>query len=103
MRRQARSIARVDVLGRVGEAEKADLLANAWAVVSAAHHEGWGMSVLEGAAVGTPTLVSPMVSKCGKLAIFGDGLIGVSAGSDSVFPSPGGATQSGPAGPDCGG
>lgn len=30
----------------------------------------------------------------GKLAIFGDGLIGVSAGSDSVFPSPGGATQS---------
>jgi glycosyltransferase involved in cell wall biosynthesis len=56
VRRQARSIARVDVLGRVGEAEKADLLANAWAVVSAAHHEGWGMSVLEGAAVGTPTL-----------------------------------------------
>jgi len=29
-----------------------------------------------------------------KLAIFGGGLIGVSAGSDSVFPSPGGATQS---------
>ncbi len=56
VRRQARSIARVDVLGRVDEAEKDDLLAGAWAVVSAAHHEGWGMSVLEGAALGTPTL-----------------------------------------------
>lgn len=56
VRRQARSMARVDVLGRVDEAEKDDLLAGAWAVVSAAHHEGWGMSVLEGAAVGTPTL-----------------------------------------------
>lgn len=30
----------------------------------------------------------------GKLAIFGNGLVGVSAGSDSVFPSTGGATQS---------
>ncbi len=56
VRQQARSIPRVDVLGRVDEAEKADLLARAWAVVSAAHHEGWGMSVLEGAAFGTPTL-----------------------------------------------
>lgn len=56
VRRKARSMARVDVLGRVSDAEKADLLAGAWAVVSAAHHEGWGMSVLEGAAVGTPSL-----------------------------------------------
>ena len=56
MRRQARSIPRVDVLGRVDEAEKVDLLARAWVVLSAAHHEGWGMSVLEGAAFGTPSL-----------------------------------------------
>ena len=56
VRRQARSIPRVDVLGRVDEAEKLDLLARAWVVLSAAHHEGWGMSVLEGAAFGTPSL-----------------------------------------------
>jgi glycosyltransferase involved in cell wall biosynthesis len=56
VRRQARTIPRVDVLGRVDEATKLDLLARAWVVLSAAHHEGWGMSVLEGAAFGTPTL-----------------------------------------------
>jgi glycosyltransferase involved in cell wall biosynthesis len=56
VRRQARSIPRVVVLGRVGEAEKDDLLARAWVVLSAAQHEGWGMSVLEGAAFGTPSL-----------------------------------------------
>jgi glycosyltransferase involved in cell wall biosynthesis len=56
VRRQARSIPRVDVLGRVDEAEKEDLLGRSWAVLSAAHHEGWGMSVLEGASFGTPTL-----------------------------------------------
>ncbi len=56
VRRQARSIPRVEVLGRVDETEKLDLLARAWVVLSAAHHEGWGMSVLEGAAFGTPSL-----------------------------------------------
>jgi glycosyltransferase involved in cell wall biosynthesis len=54
VRRQARSIPRVQVLGRVDEAEKKDLLSRAWVVLSAAHHEGWGMSVLEGGAYGTP-------------------------------------------------
>lgn len=49
-------VPRVDVLGRVEEAKKAELLASAWVVLSAAHHEGWGMSVLEGAAFGTPTV-----------------------------------------------
>ena len=56
VRRQAKTIPRVDVLGRVEESEKENLLAQAWCVLSAAHHEGWGMSVLEGAAFGTPTL-----------------------------------------------
>jgi glycosyltransferase involved in cell wall biosynthesis len=58
VRRQARSIPRVDVRGRVDEAEKEDLLARAWVVLSAAHHEGWGMSVLEGGAFGTPCLAT---------------------------------------------
>jgi glycosyltransferase involved in cell wall biosynthesis len=56
LQRQARTIPRAEVIGRVDEATKEDLLAQAWAVLSAAHHEGWGMSVLEGAVYGTPTL-----------------------------------------------
>ena len=56
LRRQAASIPRVEVRGRVNEDEKQELLARAWAVVSAAHHEGWGMSVMEAAAVGTPAV-----------------------------------------------
>jgi glycosyltransferase involved in cell wall biosynthesis len=58
LQQQARTIPRAEVLGRVDEAEKADLLARASVVVSAAHHEGWGMSVLEGAAYGTPSLAT---------------------------------------------
>ncbi|HUE06861.1 MAG TPA: glycosyltransferase family 4 protein [Acidimicrobiales bacterium] len=56
VRRRAARLPRVDVLGRVSEDEKKKLLARAWAVLSAAHHEGWGMSMLEGAVFGTPAL-----------------------------------------------
>ena len=56
LRRQAATIPRVEVLGRVSEGTKQRFLAESWAVVSAAHHEGWGMSVMEAAAVGSPTL-----------------------------------------------
>ena len=40
---------------RGGEAPS---LGSSWAVVSAAHHEGWGMSMMEGAAMGTPALAT---------------------------------------------
>ena len=53
---KAIGIPRVEVLGRVPEETKHRLLAESWAVLSAAHHEGWGMSILEGAAAGTPAL-----------------------------------------------
>ena len=56
LRRLASDIPRVEVRGRVNEEEKQELLARAWAVVSAAHHEGWGMSVMEAAALGTPAV-----------------------------------------------
>jgi glycosyltransferase involved in cell wall biosynthesis len=52
----ARDIPRVDVLGRVTEEEKYRLLSEAWALVCASHHEGWGMTILEAASVGTPSL-----------------------------------------------
>jgi glycosyltransferase involved in cell wall biosynthesis len=56
LRHLAATIPRVEVRGRVTEEEKLDLLARAWAVVSAAHHEGWGMSIMEAAALATPAL-----------------------------------------------
>jgi glycosyltransferase involved in cell wall biosynthesis len=56
LRRLAATVPRVHVAGRVPETEKERLLGEAWALVSAAHHEGWGMSVMEAAAHGTPTL-----------------------------------------------
>jgi glycosyltransferase involved in cell wall biosynthesis len=56
LRRRAVTIPRVEVRGRISEGEKRDLLAQAWAVVTTAHHEGWGMSVMEAAASATPAL-----------------------------------------------
>jgi glycosyltransferase involved in cell wall biosynthesis len=56
LRRLAAAIPRVEFRGRVSEEEKRDLLARAWAVVSTANHEGWGMSIMEAAAVATPAL-----------------------------------------------
>jgi glycosyltransferase involved in cell wall biosynthesis/SAM-dependent methyltransferase len=54
--RLAQGIPRVDVIGRISEEAKYRLLGEAWAVVTAAHHEGWGLSIIEGATVGTPAL-----------------------------------------------
>jgi glycosyltransferase involved in cell wall biosynthesis len=56
LRRQAASIPGAEILGRISEDQKQDLLASAWAVVTTAHHEGWGMSIMEAAAAGTPAL-----------------------------------------------
>ncbi len=56
LRRRAESIPRVEVTGRVSEEMKNHLLAEAWGIVSTAHHEGWGMSIMEAAAAATPAL-----------------------------------------------
>jgi glycosyltransferase involved in cell wall biosynthesis/SAM-dependent methyltransferase len=56
LRKRASRLPGVEVLGRISEEAKEELLAEAWAVLSAAHHEGWGLSILEAAAVGTPSL-----------------------------------------------
>jgi glycosyltransferase involved in cell wall biosynthesis len=42
--------------GFITEAEKQALLARAWMLVHPALHEGWGIVVMEAAAVGTPTV-----------------------------------------------
>ncbi len=56
IRRKASDVPRVQVIGRVSDEEKWRLLGRSWAIVSAAHHEGWGLTALEAAASGTPSL-----------------------------------------------
>jgi glycosyltransferase involved in cell wall biosynthesis len=46
----------VRLLGRVPEQTKGDLLAEAWLTVSPSLSEGWGLTVIEANAVGTPTV-----------------------------------------------
>ncbi len=56
IRTLASAIPRVDVVGRVTDEEKSRLLGESWALISASHHEGWGLSVLEAASMATTTL-----------------------------------------------
>jgi glycosyltransferase involved in cell wall biosynthesis len=46
----------VEFAGRVDDDEKWLLLSRAWALVHPAHHEGWGIVIIEAAQVGTPAL-----------------------------------------------
>lgn len=49
---------RVELLGFVSEAEKREALRTAWIHVLTSAKEGWGISVLEAAACGTPSVAS---------------------------------------------
>ena len=46
----------VEFTGYLTEEEKAHQLGAAWVLVHPAHHEGWGMVVIEAAAAGVPTV-----------------------------------------------
>ena len=85
LRHQAARLRRVEVLGRVSDEEKVELLARSWGVLSVAHHEGWGMSMLEGAVFGTPALA---VDAPGIRDAVIDGVTGqlVPANNESALP-----------------
>jgi glycosyltransferase involved in cell wall biosynthesis len=48
----------VSLRGSIDEAEKIDLYRRAWVVASASAREGWGLSLTEAAACGTPAVAS---------------------------------------------
>jgi glycosyltransferase involved in cell wall biosynthesis len=48
----------VRLAGHLGDDDVLDLYRRAWAVVSASAREGWGMTITEAAACGTPAVVS---------------------------------------------
>ena len=56
--RQLRLGDRVQFAGRVTEAEKRSLMERAWVHVITSMKEGWGITVMEAAACGTPTIAS---------------------------------------------
>ncbi len=80
VRRLASVIPRVEVVGRVTDEEKTRLLGESWALISASHHEGWGLSVLEAAAMGTTTLA---VDAPGIRDAIVDGVTGILVRTDN--------------------
>lgn len=77
---RARGVPGVRLLGRRPEAEVVNLLRQAWVVASASVKEGWGLTMLEGNACGTPAVAtrvpglvdSVIHEETGLLVPFGD-------------------------------
>ncbi len=74
LRKMASRIPRTQMVGRVTEEEKTELLSESWMLISASSHEGWGISVLEAASLGTPTLA---IDASGIRDAVEDGVTGV--------------------------
>ncbi|MCX6716819.1 MAG: glycosyltransferase family 4 protein [Candidatus Taylorbacteria bacterium] len=55
---------RIDFLGKVTEKEKIDLLQKAWIFVQPSSKEGWGITVTEANACGTPVIASNVSGLC---------------------------------------
>jgi glycosyltransferase involved in cell wall biosynthesis len=64
----------VDRRGRVSDDELVESYRRAWLVVSASHAEGWGMSLTEGGACGTPCVATDIAGHRGSCV---DGETGV--------------------------
>jgi glycosyltransferase involved in cell wall biosynthesis len=58
LERQADNVPGAHMTGHLPHAEKRDLLSQAWFLVHGAHHEGWGMVILEAAAAGRPAIAA---------------------------------------------
>jgi len=70
VREEAKRVEGVEVLGRVGEERKRELLRRAWLFMSTSFIEGWGLSVLEANASGTPA-VGYRVGSLGEIIVEG--------------------------------
>jgi glycosyltransferase involved in cell wall biosynthesis len=61
--------------GHVGDDELLSLYRRAWAVASASAHEGWGMTLTEGAACGTPAVATRIAGHADAVAEGSSGLL----------------------------
>jgi glycosyltransferase involved in cell wall biosynthesis len=64
----------IDLPGRCSDAELVSLYRRAWLLASASSHEGWGMSITEAAACGTPAVATDIP---GHRDAIRDGVTGV--------------------------
>jgi glycosyltransferase involved in cell wall biosynthesis len=76
--------------GRVDDATLLDLYRRAWVVASTSLHEGWGMTITEAAACGTPAVASRIAGHAdavvdGTSGLLADGLVGISDALDRVL------------------
>ena len=76
--------------GRVDDATVIDAYRRAWVVASASAHEGWGMTITEAAACGTPSVASRIAGHEDAVAdgvsgILADDDAGIAAGLDRVL------------------
>jgi glycosyltransferase involved in cell wall biosynthesis len=70
----------VRLAGRVGDDDLVDLYRSAWAVASASVREGWGMTLTEAAACGTPAVATRIPGHTDALA---EGVSGLLADDDA--------------------
>lgn len=81
---QSRRVAGVEFTGYVSDEERREILESAWLLVHPAHHEGWGIVIMEAAAVGTPSIGFDVPGVRDAIA---NGVSGVVAGSEDDFVS----------------
>jgi glycosyltransferase involved in cell wall biosynthesis len=81
-RLRAAAGAGAELLGGVSEADKQELLAEAWLLVHPAAHEGWGTVIMEAAALGTPTVAFDVRGVRDSVV---DGETGVLAADEDAF------------------
>ena len=62
--------------GRVSDVELRDLYRSSWAVSSASTREGWGMTLTEAAACGTPAVASDISGHADAITVGRSGLLG---------------------------
>jgi len=67
----------VRLLGRISDAELLDLYRRAWTVTSASIREGWGMTITEAGACGTPAVVSDIAGHADAVVQGTSGLLAV--------------------------
>jgi glycosyltransferase involved in cell wall biosynthesis len=72
----------VTFAGRLTDDELVDLYRRAWVVASASSHEGWGMTLTEAAACGTPAVATRIA---GHLDAVADGTGGLLADDEREF------------------
>lgn len=72
----------VELVGKVSERRKAELLSEAWLLVHTARHEGWGLVIMEAAASGTPSVAYDVPGVRDAVV---DGVTGALAQDDDEF------------------